>query len=170
MGPLPGQNPQLLSLCEAAPRVTASASGSAGAQRPEKRVTARSKAPQKKWTGLHLPRKRDLNTLKTLPDREFRAGLAEVIKYGIIYDTGLFERLEREMPKLLQRDSETLAQVIARCCEIKADVVRQDETETGLRAMKQDKHTGSTGNEPEKPPRRGSNLRHLGGSRATIRN
>ncbi len=83
----------------------------------------------------------DLNTLKTLPDREFRAGLAEVIKYGIIYDVSLFERLEREMPKLLQRDSETLAQVIARCCEIKADVVRQDETETGLRAILNFGHT-----------------------------
>src|SRR5262245_41945936 len=62
MGPLPGQNPQLLSSCEAASRVTASASGSAGARRPEKRVTARSQAPQKKWTGLHFPRKRARNT------------------------------------------------------------------------------------------------------------
>jgi len=83
----------------------------------------------------------DLDTLKTLPNREFRAGIAEVIKYGIIYDYALFERLEREMPKVLQRDTETLADVVARCCEIKADVVRQDETESGLRAILNFGHT-----------------------------
>jgi 3-dehydroquinate synthase len=77
----------------------------------------------------------DLDTLAALPKREFCAGLAEVIKYGIIYDAALFERLERDLPKLLQRDPKTLAAVVARCCEIKADVVRQDETESGLRAI-----------------------------------
>src|SRR6185369_15892249 len=46
----------------------------------------------------------DLNTLQTLPLREFRSGLAEVIKYGIIYDAALFERLERDLPRLLERD------------------------------------------------------------------
>src|SRR6202007_2318827 len=46
----------------------------------------------------------DLDTLKTLPDREFRAGLAEVIKYGIIYDAALFQRLERNMDKILRRE------------------------------------------------------------------
>src|SRR5437867_6556066 len=83
----------------------------------------------------------DLDTLMTLPPREFRAGLAEVIKYGIIYDVALFERLERDLPRLLERDPETLAAIVARCCEIKAEVVRQDETESGLRAILNFGHT-----------------------------
>ena len=83
----------------------------------------------------------DLDTLDTLPQREFRAGLAEVIKYGIIYDSRLFERIERDLPKLLRRDTKTLGDVIARCCEIKADVVCQDETEGGLRAILNFGHT-----------------------------
>jgi 3-dehydroquinate synthase len=83
----------------------------------------------------------DLDTLATLPLREYRAGLAEVIKYGIIYDVAVFKRLERDMPKLLLRDPQTLAAIIARCCEIKADVVRQDETEDGLRAILNFGHT-----------------------------
>ena len=83
----------------------------------------------------------DLRTFASLPLREYRAGLAEVIKYGIIYDAGLFERLERDLPKLLRRDPRTLAAVVARCCEIKAEVVRQDETEGGLRAILNFGHT-----------------------------
>ena len=83
----------------------------------------------------------DLTTLASLPMREYRAGLAEVIKYGIIYDARLFGRLERDLPKLLRRDPHTLAAVVARCCEIKADVVRQDETESGLRAILNFGHT-----------------------------
>jgi len=83
----------------------------------------------------------DLDTLGTLPVRELRAGLAEVIKYGIIYDAALFKKLERDLPKLLRRDIGTLAAVVARCCEIKADVVRQDETESGLRAILNFGHT-----------------------------
>src|SRR5438477_6271468 len=73
----------------------------------------------------------DLGTLATLPAREYRAGLAEVIKYGIIYDAVLFERLERDLSKLLERDPDTLSSVVARCCQIKAGVVGQDETESG---------------------------------------
>ena len=83
----------------------------------------------------------DLDTLKTLPKREFISGLAEVIKYGIICDAVLFAQLERNLPKLLQRDASALATVIARCCEIKADVVGQDETESGLRAILNFGHT-----------------------------
>ncbi|HEX5399542.1 MAG TPA: 3-dehydroquinate synthase, partial [Verrucomicrobiae bacterium] len=83
----------------------------------------------------------DLDTLKTLPEREFRAGLAEVIKYGIIYDAKLFAELERDLPKLLRRDPKTLARVIARCCEIKAEVVGRDETEGGQRAILNFGHT-----------------------------
>jgi len=83
----------------------------------------------------------DLDTLRELPPREFRAGLAEVIKYGIIRDAALFKRLELELPQLLQRRAETLATVIARCCQIKADVVGQDETEGGMRAILNFGHT-----------------------------
>jgi 3-dehydroquinate synthase len=83
----------------------------------------------------------DLGTLNTLPPREFRAGLAEVIKYGVIYDAALFRRLERHLPALLDRDPTILSHVVARCCAIKADVVRQDETESGLRAILNFGHT-----------------------------
>jgi len=83
----------------------------------------------------------DLDTLKALPKREYVSGLAEVIKYGVIYDAVLFAQLERNLPKLLQRDPATLVSVIARCCEIKADVVGQDETESGLRAILNFGHT-----------------------------
>jgi 3-dehydroquinate synthase len=82
-----------------------------------------------------------LDTLKSLPEREFRAGLAEVIKYGIIFDAKLFARLERDLPEILKRNSKTLAEIIARCCEIKAEVVSQDETESGLRAILNFGHT-----------------------------
>jgi 3-dehydroquinate synthase len=83
----------------------------------------------------------DLDALKTLPKREYISGLAEVIKYGVIYDAVLFAQLERNLPKLLQRDAATLRNVIARCCEIKAEVVGQDETESGLRAILNFGHT-----------------------------
>ena len=83
----------------------------------------------------------DLDTLKTLPTREFVSGLAEVIKYGIIYDAVLFAQLERNLPKLLARDAATLGLVVTRCCEIKAEVVGQDETESGLRAILNFGHT-----------------------------
>ena len=83
----------------------------------------------------------DLNTLGTLPKREFVSGLAEVIKYGIIYDALLFAQLERNLPAILRRDQATLARVVARCCEIKAEVVGQDETESGLRAILNFGHT-----------------------------
>jgi 3-dehydroquinate synthase len=83
----------------------------------------------------------DLAALATLSAREFRAGLAEVIKYGIIYDAALFAQLERDLPLLLKRKPETLAVVVERCCQIKAEVVQQDETETGLRAILNFGHT-----------------------------
>jgi 3-dehydroquinate synthase len=83
----------------------------------------------------------DLETLRNLPEREFRVGLAEIIKYGIIYDVKLFGQLERNLPKLLRRDAAMLTAVVARCCEIKAEVVGRDETETGLRAILNFGHT-----------------------------
>jgi 3-dehydroquinate synthase len=83
----------------------------------------------------------DLDTLRSLPAREFRAGLAEVIKYGIIYDAALFERLESDLPRLIKMDRELLLDVVVRCCEIKAEVVAQDETESGLRQILNFGHT-----------------------------
>ncbi len=83
----------------------------------------------------------DLDTLRTLPDREFRAGLAEVIKYGILCDPALFRRLERDLDRILARDPKVLAPIIARCCEIKAEVVAEDETESGRRATLNFGHT-----------------------------
>lgn len=83
----------------------------------------------------------DLDTLKTLSDRDFRSGLAEVVKYGIIYDAELFRRIERDGDRLLARDTKTLSGVIARCCEIKAEVVGKDETESSLRQILNFGHT-----------------------------
>jgi 3-dehydroquinate synthase len=83
----------------------------------------------------------DLDTLKTLPEREYISGLAEVIKYGIIYDAELFARLECDLPKILKRNSKTLSEIVARCCEIKAEIVSHDEMEDGLRAILNFGHT-----------------------------
>ena len=83
----------------------------------------------------------DLETLKTLPKRELRAGLAEVIKYGIIYDAVLFRRLERTLPELLRLEAKGMAHIVARSCQIKAKVVEQDEREDGLRAILNYGHT-----------------------------
>jgi 3-dehydroquinate synthase len=83
----------------------------------------------------------DLDTLATLPLREYRAGLAEVIKYGVIFDRSLFELLERKLDKLLLRDPVNLADVVQRCCQIKATVVGRDELDQGLRAILNFGHT-----------------------------
>ncbi len=84
----------------------------------------------------------DLHTLKTLAQREFRAGLAEVVKYGIIYDAPFFQLLEDCAVELSNIENvDFLAKVVGRCCEIKADVVAQDEREGGLRAILNFGHT-----------------------------
>lgn len=83
----------------------------------------------------------DLDTLNTLPDREFRAGLAEVIKYGVIWDAEFFRYLEANRTAILHHQPDVLAELIARCCEIKAEVVGQDERESGLRAILNYGHT-----------------------------
>jgi 3-dehydroquinate synthase len=83
----------------------------------------------------------DTDTLATLPDRELRAGLAEVIKYGCVWDPLLFDWLDRNMNKLLARDVESLTYAIARSCEIKATVVAKDERERNLRAILNFGHT-----------------------------
>jgi 3-dehydroquinate synthase len=83
----------------------------------------------------------DLDTLKTLPEREYLSGLAEVIKYGVIRDAAFFERLEARLDRLRARDADELEEVVARCCEIKAAVVSSDERETGERAILNFGHT-----------------------------
>jgi 3-dehydroquinate synthase len=83
----------------------------------------------------------DTATLNTLPDRELSAGLAEVIKYGLIRDRTFFEWLEREMERLVGRDAEALALAVRRSCEIKAEIVAEDELETGVRALLNLGHT-----------------------------
>jgi 3-dehydroquinate synthase len=83
----------------------------------------------------------DTDTLKTLPARELRAGLAEVIKYGLICDEALFAWLEANMEKLLAHDAEALTHIIRRSCEIKAEIVGRDEREQGDRALLNLGHT-----------------------------
>jgi len=77
----------------------------------------------------------DINTLNTLPARELNAGLAEVIKYGLICDADFFDWLETNMEGLLNQDHDLLAQAVLVSCQDKARVVEQDEREAGLRAI-----------------------------------
>lgn len=84
----------------------------------------------------------DTETLHTLPEREYRSGLAEVVKYGVILDAQFFAYLEQHVEGLLGRDADVLVPTIARCCRLKADVVQEDELEqTGLRAVLNYGHT-----------------------------
>ncbi len=83
----------------------------------------------------------DTDCLATLPSRELSAGLAEVIKYGIIWDEAFFAWLELHITDLLALNTELLTKAILRCCQIKADVVAQDETELGVRALLNLGHT-----------------------------
>ncbi|RCS53929.1 3-dehydroquinate synthase [Bremerella cremea] len=84
----------------------------------------------------------DTAVLKTLPRREYLSGLAEVIKYGVILDADFFAYLEANVQPMLNRDPAVLQKIIARSCELKAQVVAEDETETtGLRAILNYGHT-----------------------------
>ncbi len=83
----------------------------------------------------------DTATLDTLPERELKAGLAEVIKYGLIRDLPFFDWLEANIDSLLERDPAALAWAIERCCRNKAEVVAADETEKGERALLNLGHT-----------------------------
>jgi 3-dehydroquinate synthase len=83
----------------------------------------------------------DPTVLATLPRREFRAGLYEVIKYGVIADEELFNRTATELPRLFARDPEALVPIIERSCRIKAAVVEQDEREAGPRRALNFGHT-----------------------------
>ena len=106
-------------------------------------------------TGINLPQGKNLigafhqpalvvadtSTLRSLPQREFCAGLAEVVKYGVIADPELLDVLEARSPRELQADDDILETLVRRSCEIKADVVRRDEREGGLRAILNFGHT-----------------------------
>jgi 3-dehydroquinate synthase len=84
----------------------------------------------------------DVDTLRTLPEREFRSGLAEVVKYGIILDPELFAYLEAHAPAILERQPAVIQHIVTRCCRLKADVVEKDERdETGERAILNYGHT-----------------------------
>jgi len=83
----------------------------------------------------------DLDTLQSLPERERRAGLAEVVKYGVIKEPDIFRVAEEQAEKLIAGNPDVLEPVVARCCEIKAEVVEADEQEAGLRAILNFGHT-----------------------------
>ena len=83
----------------------------------------------------------DVDTLNTLPEREFRAGLAEVVKYGVIIDSVFFEYLEQNVSAIIAMERGCLVELIHRCCRLKAHVVELDEKESGLRAVLNYGHT-----------------------------
>ncbi len=83
----------------------------------------------------------DTQTLATLPDRELSAGMAEVIKYGLIHDADFFHWLEKNISQLMQRDTNLLSEAIHVSCKTKADIVAIDEKESGIRAILNLGHT-----------------------------
>ncbi|MCI0708229.1 MAG: 3-dehydroquinate synthase [Ignavibacteriae bacterium] len=83
----------------------------------------------------------DAKCLRTLPEREISCGLGEIIKYGVISDKNLFIYLEQQLDRLLHLDAEAVMHVQARCCEIKSQIVEQDEHEAGLRMVLNFGHT-----------------------------
>jgi 3-dehydroquinate synthase len=83
----------------------------------------------------------DVNTLSTLAEREYRAGLAEVIKYGVALNLPFFEYLEQHVDAIISMDQGCLESLVLRCCQIKAHVVELDEKESGLRAVLNYGHT-----------------------------
>ena len=83
----------------------------------------------------------DINLLETLPDKELSAGLAEVIKYGLIRDSSFFEWLENNVEGIIKRDSQLLIEAVVRSCQNKVDIVESDEFESGIRAILNLGHT-----------------------------
>jgi len=83
----------------------------------------------------------DPGVLRTLPRREFRAGLYEVVKYGVIRSRSMFDRLTTDLPAIFDHDPRVLTPLIAECCQIKADVVSIDERESGPRRILNFGHT-----------------------------
>jgi 3-dehydroquinate synthase len=115
-------------------QVDSSVGGKTGVNHPSgKNLIGAFYQPRLVWT--------DVRTLRTLPKRELRAGLAEVIKYGATLSAPLFDLLEKEIEKVLDLDDALLIEIVRRCCEIKAAVVAEDEREAGLRAVLNFGHT-----------------------------
>ena len=83
----------------------------------------------------------DLSSLSTLPPREFSAGMAEVIKYGLLGDADFIDWLEKNMPALMRQEETVLAQAVEHCCRMKAEIVESDEKEQGIRAWLNLGHT-----------------------------
>jgi 3-dehydroquinate synthase len=92
---------------------------------------------------FHQPRRviADVETLGSLPDAEFRSGLAEVAKYGFAVDPSILDVIERSLGDIMQRDPDLLEDLVARCAQAKADVVGEDERELGRRAILNYGHT-----------------------------
>jgi 3-dehydroquinate synthase len=115
-------------------QVDSSVGGKTGVNHPEgKNMIGTFHQPRLVWA--------DVDTLRTLPRREFLAGMAEVIKYGVIWDETFFNFLEKNREKILSLDSGAMQFIISRSCEIKAEVVSRDEREGGLRAILNYGHT-----------------------------
>jgi 3-dehydroquinate synthase len=115
-------------------QVDSSIGGKTGVNHPKaKNLVGAFHQPTAVWT--------DVSTLLTLPERELRSGLAEVIKYGVIADQDLFMMLERTESSLSKASSDTLVEVVSRCCSIKARIVEQDERERGIRSILNYGHT-----------------------------
>ncbi|MEE8483235.1 MAG: 3-dehydroquinate synthase family protein, partial [Nitrospinota bacterium] len=87
----------------------------------------------------------DMAALKSLSDREFRCGLAEVIKYGVIRSVSLFRFMEESVEKVLERENGTVLRIVGESCRIKARVVEEDEREGGIRAILNYGHTFAHG-------------------------
>ena len=83
----------------------------------------------------------DTDVLKTLPERQISAGIAEIIKYGFLGDETFVETLEKVMPALRALDTDVVSEVVARCCRMKAEIVHEDERESGVRAKLNLGHT-----------------------------
>lgn len=83
----------------------------------------------------------NMSAFETLPEREFSAGMAEVVKYALIFDAEFLTWLEENAPKILAKDGETLSQMVHRCCDYKAKIVASDERESGARALLNFGHT-----------------------------
>ena len=83
----------------------------------------------------------DIDTMNTLPAKEFAAGMAEVVKYGILGDLEFFQYIENNKEEIKQKVAEQLVYIVKRCCQNKADIVAQDEKEAGLRALLNLGHT-----------------------------
>jgi 3-dehydroquinate synthase len=76
----------------------------------------------------------DMDVLETLPGRDWKSGLAEIIKYGIIRDSSFFNYIEENLEKIISRDPQVFKYLIERSCEIKGEIVEEDEREQGIRA------------------------------------